>query len=150
MVSVKQAAPRLLAHKRIVVTGVSHTPQGHGSNIVYRRLPDHGCQVFAVNPNADQAEGDRCHHDLAFVPRTAPETAAATTRECADLGIKYVWIHRFFGAAGASPAATHYGRRHGVTVIGRRLPADVRPHRPRRSHGDAPGLPCTGKVPSKV
>jgi uncharacterized protein len=125
MVPVKQAAAEFLAKKRIAVTGVSRAPKDHGSNVVYKRLRDRGYQVFAVNPNADQAEGDRCYHDLASVPGgieavvigTKPETAEATMRECADLGIKHVWMHRGPGAGSVSAAATGYGRRRGITVI---------------------------------
>jgi uncharacterized protein len=50
------------AHGRIAVTGVSRNPQGHGSNAVYQRLRARGYEVFAINPNADEVEGDRCYH----------------------------------------------------------------------------------------
>ncbi len=125
MVPVKQAAAEFLAKKRIAVTGVSRTPKDHGSNIVYKRLRDRGYEVFAINPNAGQVEGGPCYHDLKAVPGgveavvigTRPETAEATMRECAELGITYVWMHRGPGAGSVSPAATEYGRRHGITVI---------------------------------
>jgi hypothetical protein len=38
-------------------------------------------------------------------------------RECADLGIKHVWMHRGPGTGSVSAAATYYGRQHGITVI---------------------------------
>ena len=37
--------------------------------------------------------------------------------ECVDLGIKHVWMHRGAGRGTVSPAATEYGRAHGVAVI---------------------------------
>jgi predicted CoA-binding protein len=125
MVPVKQAAAEFLANKRIAVTGVSRTPKDHGSNVVYKRLRDRGYQVFAVNPNADQVEGDRCYPDLTSVPGgveavvigTSPQAAEATMRECADLGIKHVWMHRGPGAGSVSATATDYGRKRGITVI---------------------------------
>jgi predicted CoA-binding protein len=125
MVSVKEAAGEFLAHKRIAVTGVSRKPQGHGSNAVYQRLRQRGYEVFAINPNADEVEGDPCYHDLGSVPGgveavvigTRPELAEDAVRECADLGIKYVWMHRSFGKGSVSDAATDYGRKHGITVI---------------------------------
>src|SRR5262249_58493893 len=64
MVTVQDAASEFLAHKRIAVTGVSRTPQGHGSNVVYQRLRARGYEVVAINPNAEQVEGDRCYPDL--------------------------------------------------------------------------------------
>ena len=125
MVPVKQAAAEFLAHKRIAVTGVSRTPKDHGSNVIYKRLRDRGYQVFAINPNTGQAEGDRCYRDLKSVPGgveavvigTRPGTAEATMRECADLGIKHVWMHRGPGTGSVSAAAAQYGRQHGIIVI---------------------------------
>lgn len=45
MLTMKQAASKFLAHKRIAVTGVSRTPQGHGANVVYQRLRARGYEV---------------------------------------------------------------------------------------------------------
>jgi predicted CoA-binding protein len=125
MISVKEAAGGFLAHKRIAVTGVSRKPQGHGSNLVYQRLRQRGYEVFAVNPNADEVEGDVSYHDLKSIPGgveavvigTRPEIAEDTMRECAELGITHVWMHRSFGRGSVSDAATDYGRKHGITVI---------------------------------
>jgi uncharacterized protein len=125
MPPVKEAATAFLAKRRIAVTGVSRTPQNHGGNIVYTRLRDRGYDVFAVNPNADEVEGDPSYHDLKAIPggveavviATAPETADATMRECVELGIDQVWMHRAFGAGSVSATAAEDGRRNGVTVI---------------------------------
>ena len=125
MLSVKQAASDFLAQRRVAVTGVSRTPRSHGGNIVYQRLRQRGYEVFAVNPNADQVEGDACFHDLRSIPGgvdavvigTRPERAEGTVRECAELGIKRVWMHRGPGAGSVSPTAADYGRRHGVTSV---------------------------------
>ena len=68
MQSINEAASAFLANKRIAVTGVSRTPQTHGSNTIYRRLRDRGYQVFAVNPNASQVEGDKAYPDLSSIP----------------------------------------------------------------------------------
>jgi uncharacterized protein len=81
--------------------------------------------VFAVNPNADEVEGDICYHDLKSIPggveavviATAPEHAEGTMRECAEQGIRRVWMHRAFGAGSVSDAAAEYGRKEGITVI---------------------------------
>jgi uncharacterized protein len=125
MVAVKEAASAFLANKRIAVTGVSRKAQGHGSNAVYKRLRDRGYEVFAVNPNAHEVEGDRCYHDLKAIPggvdavviATKPDAAEATMSECAELGIKQTWMHRSFGQGSVCDKATVYGRDHGITVI---------------------------------
>jgi predicted CoA-binding protein len=122
---IKDAASAFLANKRVAVTGVSRNPQNHGSNVVYKRLRQRGYDVFAVNPNASEVEGDRCYADLRSIPggvdavviATRPERAEETVRECAELGIQHVWMHRSFGSGSVSPAAAAYGREHGLTVI---------------------------------
>jgi uncharacterized protein len=125
--TIQKAAADFLANKRVAVTGVSRQPKSHGAKVVYRRLRERGYQVFAVNSNAAEVEGDPAYHDLRSIPdgidavviATKPEIAEDTMRECAELGIKHVWMHRSFGA-GAGAAAASHGRQNG---IGARLSA---------------------------
>jgi len=123
--TINDAAADFLGSRRIAVTGVSRDPASHGSNIVYQRLRERGYEVFAVNPNATEVEGDVSFPDLASIPGgvdavvigTRPEIAMETVRECADLGIKRVWMHRGFGGGSVSQSATAYGRESGLVVI---------------------------------
>ena len=125
MTTIKTAAAEFLGHKRIAVTGVSRSPGNHGGNVVYNRLRDRGYEVFAVNPNADEVEGDPAYDDLRSIPggveavviATRPERAEATMRECVELGIEHAWMHRGPGAGSVSETATRYGRAHGISVI---------------------------------
>jgi uncharacterized protein len=125
MLNVKEAAAEFLGKKRVAVTGVSRSPHNHGGNVVYQRLRQRGYEAFAVNPNADRVEGDPCFPDLRSIPggveavviATRPERAEGTLRECADLGIKHVWMHRSFGGGSVSKPATAWGREHGIRVI---------------------------------
>ena len=122
---VAEAASAFLANKRIAVTGVSRKPADHGSNNVYRRLKERGYDVFAVNPNTNVVEGDKSYPDLksitggvdAVVIGTRPDRALATVHECAELGIKHVWMHRGPGAGSVSVEATTYAREQGINVI---------------------------------
>jgi uncharacterized protein len=125
MSTIRQAATVFLAAKRVAVTGVSRNPKGHGANVVYQRLRGRGYEVFAVNPNAQSVEGVRAYPSLSSIPggveavviAATPETAEATMRECTELGIREVWMHRGVGSGSVSPAATEFGRTHGITVI---------------------------------
>jgi hypothetical protein len=125
MLTMKDAASEFLANKRIAVTGVSRRAKDHGANTVFKRLRDRGYEVFAVNPNADEVEGARSYHDLKSIPggvdavviATAPSRAEDAMRECAELGIDQVWMHRGPGPGSVSDLATAYGREHGITVI---------------------------------
>jgi predicted CoA-binding protein len=100
MPTIVEAAADFLTAKRVAVTGVPRHPESHSANFVYRRLRDRGYQVFAVNPNADEVEGDRAYHDLSSIPGgvdavvigARPERAEGTMRESAGLGIKRVWM----------------------------------------------------------
>ena len=158
MRAMKQAAAEFLAGQRVAVTGVSRKPQGHGSNAVYQRLRQRGYQVVAVNPNADHVEGDPCYHDLASVPGgvdwvvigTRPETAEATMRQRADLGIKRVWMHRGPGPGSVSKAAAEYGRHHGITVIEGGCPCMFGPTADPGHKAMRFVLTLTGSVPRRV
>jgi predicted CoA-binding protein len=158
MSRIKEAASEFLAHKRIAVTGVSRHPQNHGSNIVYRRLRDRGYQVFAVNPNADQVEGDPSYQDLKSIPGgveavvigTRPQRAEDTVRQCADLGIKHVWMHRAFGEGSVSDAATKLGRERGITVIDGGCPCMFDPTADSGHKAMRVLFTLTGKVPRQV
>jgi len=156
MQTIKEAASTFLANERVAVTGVSREPKTHGSNSVYKRLRERGYKVFAVNPNADEVEGDRCYPDLTSIPGgvqavvigTRPERAEETIRECAELGIKHVWMHWGAGGSSVSAAATQYGRERGITVIDGGCPLMFGPtadfgHKVMR-------LALSGRVPKQV
>jgi hypothetical protein len=158
MATIKEAAAAFLATKRVAVTGVSRHPKDHGSNVVYKRLRDRGYEVFAVNPNADEVEGDRCFHDLSSIPggvdavviATRPELAEQTMRECADLGIEHVWMHRGPGAGSVSEAAADYGRRRDITVIEGGCPCMFGPTADFGHKAMRVVLTLGGKVPKQV
>jgi predicted CoA-binding protein len=124
MTALKEATNEFLSQKRIAVAGVSRS-SGQAANLVYRRLRDRGYTVFPVNPNAETVEGDHCYHDLksieggveGVVVATTPAVADQVVHDCAELGIKRVWLHGSFGTGSVSDKAVVYGREHGVRVI---------------------------------
>ncbi len=158
MESIKDAAAAFLTNSRIAVTGVSRSPESHGSNIVYRRLRDRGYQVRAVNPNADEVEGDPAYPDLRSIPDgvdavvigTRPEIAVETMKECVELGIGQVWMHRGPGPGSVSPEAAAYGREHGVQVIDGGCPLMFGPTADFGHKLMKPILTMTGSVPRQV
>jgi len=158
MATIKEAASEFLAKKRVAVTGVSREAKGHGSNVVYKRLRERGYEVFAVNPNADEVEGDRCYHDLRSIPGgveavvigTRPEVAEETMHECAELGIKHVWMHRGPGAGSVSKAAADYGRERGIAVIAGGCPCMFDPTADLGHKAMRLAFSLTGNVPRQV
>lgn len=154
----KDAARDFLSCRRIAVTGVSHAPQGHGSNVVYTRLRERGYDVFAVNPNAPVVEGDPAYPDLRSIPGgvdavvigTRPDRALATVQEAGDLGIRHVWMHRSVDAGSVSPEAAAYGREHGQTVIEGGCPLMFDPVSDGGHKAMCWALTLTGRVPRTV
>ena len=158
MQPIKDAAAEFLAGRRVAVTGVSREAKDHGSNVVYKRLRERGYEVFAVNPNADEVEGDRCYHQLSEIPggvdgvviATRPERAEDTMHECADLGIGHVWMHRGPGHGSVSKAAADYGREQGIAVIDGGCPCMFGPTADRGHKAMRAVFTLTGNVPRRV
>ena len=125
---------------------------------MYQRLRDRGYEVFAVNPNADEVEGDRCYHDLASIPggveavviATSPDRAEQTMRECVELSIDHVWMHRGPGPGSVSEAAAGYGREHGVSVIDGGCPCMFGPTADKGHKAMCVLLKLSGNVPRRV
>jgi predicted CoA-binding protein len=116
-------AKSFLAQKRIAVIGVSST-KDDAANLIYRKLRETGYEVFAVNPKVDTVEGDPCYANVQAIPGgvegavivTRPEVTAQVVRECADAGVKQVWMHQGMGNSVSDEAVT-YCREHGIAVI---------------------------------
>ncbi len=127
-----------LAQKRIAVAGVSRNKSHHPvGNLIYQRLKSSGHNVFAVNPNMQTFEGDRCYADLKSIPGgvdgvviiTRPEVTERIVHDCGDAGIRRVWMHQGFGkGSSVSPAAVEYCRQHDISVIAGACPMMYGPH----------------------
>ncbi len=158
MTAIRDAAASFLAEKRIAITGVSRNPEGHGSNAVYKKLRSLGYEVFAVNPNADEVEGDKCFHDLRSIPGgvgavmigTRPEHALGTMTEATELGIKHVWLHKSIGTGSASEEAAAAGRAKGISVINGGCPLMFDPASDFGHKAMRVLFTWTGKVPREV
>jgi hypothetical protein len=153
-----EATADFLAQKRIAVAGVARKSGEHGGNIVYQRLRSRGYQVFAVNPNATEVEGDPCYPSVAAIPggvdavviATAPEVAEDVMAECAAIGVRRVWIHEGPVAGSANEKAVELGQKWGITVIPGGCPLMYGPtsdglHRTMRW-----GLSLFGRIPKEI
>ena len=124
MARLDDAVREFLGRKRIAVAGVSRGG-ALPANAIYKKLRGAGYDVFAVNPAAIEVEGGRCYPNLRAIPggveavviATPPEAADALVHECADLGIRHVWMHRSFGQGSVSASAAALGREKGLSVI---------------------------------
>jgi hypothetical protein len=124
MTALDVAVREFLACNRIVVAGVSRDGK-QAANAIYRKLRASGRQVVATNPRADRVEGDPCYPSLRAIPGGADAVVVATpaaavldlVRECHDLGVRRVWLHRGLGAGSVAPEAVDFCREQGIIVI---------------------------------
>jgi predicted CoA-binding protein len=157
MSTLREAAEEFLAQPRIAVAGVSRDSK-QAANLVYRRLRDAGHEVFAINPNAQQVEGDRCYASVTRLPGevdgvvvvTTPEAAEQVVEDCVSAGVPRVWLHRGIGPGSISPSAIALCREHHVGVIAGGCPNMFGPtsdagHRCMRAL-----LSVTGKIPRSI
>jgi uncharacterized protein len=120
----KSATRLFLGSRRIAVAGVSRQLSQPGRGI-FRRLRAAGLDVVPVNPAAEVIDGVPCYPSLRGIPggvdaviiATNPTVTNEVVRDCVDLGVKRVWIHRSFGQGSASPEATRLCRENGISLI---------------------------------
>ncbi len=125
MSALEAMAAEFLAQERIAVAGVSRHDANAPANLIYRKLRSAGRQVFALNPHADSVEGGPCYANLRVIPggvslvvvATPPQAAEAIVRECAELGIPRVWLHRSIGQGSVTSEAVALCRERGIQVI---------------------------------
>lgn len=126
MSTIQQTAKDFLSLKNIAVAGVSRTKE-NAANFIYRKLRKEGYKVFAVNPNAATVEGDTCYPNLKAIPEkpegvvivTKPEVTNLIVKDCAELGIKNVWMHKGIDSktASVSDEAVKFCYENNITVI---------------------------------
>ena len=113
-----------LSKKVIAVAGVSRD-SAQPANAIYRKLRGSGYRVYAVNPNATRVEGEPSYPDLRSLPEpaeavviaTRPDVSAQVARDCAELGIEQVWLHRSFGEGSVSDEAVRECESRGIDCI---------------------------------
>lgn len=124
MNQLEKSAHQFLELKRIAVAGVSRKGDV-AANGIYKKLRTSGYEVFPVNPNASEVEGDPCYPDLASIPNgvegvviaTHPDVTPGIVEECGKLGIHYVWMHRSFGQGSVNEDAVKRCKELGIHAI---------------------------------
>jgi uncharacterized protein len=124
MATMPAPVAEFLSGRRFAVAGVSRDT-GQPANAVYRKLRGAGYEVLPVNPNATAVEGTTCYPDLASVPgpidgvviATHPDISVDVVRQCAERGVRRVWLHRSFGAGSVSEGAIAECRARGIECI---------------------------------
>ncbi len=119
-------AEEFLAQERIAVAGVSRAKTDAAANGIYRKLRDSGHQVFPINPNAEEIEGDTCYPNVQSIPGgvdgvviiTRPELTEKIVEDCVAANVPRVWMHdNTFMESSVSKTAVETCRENDIVVI---------------------------------
>ena len=108
------------ASPAFAVIGVSANRKKFG-NVVYRSMKERGLTVFPVHPSLTTVEGDACYRAVRDLPDNVksvitvvqPAVTEQVVEECADKGIRSVWMQQGSQSDSAISAATS----HGMSVV---------------------------------
>jgi predicted CoA-binding protein len=118
-----------LSGKRIAVAGVSRNPP-HPANAIFRKLVTAGYEVIPINPHTSELEGTVCYADVTRIPgkvdgvviNTPGAVSLTVLRQCAEKGVKHVWLHRSLGDSAVSDAVIKEGQKLGLAVVSEGCP----------------------------
>ena len=110
-----------LSGKVFAVVGASQNRAKYG-NKVLRCYLQHGFEVYPVNPNETEIEGQACFSDLASLPKpvhgvsiiTPPHVTEQIVAQAAEAEIQHLWMQ----PGAESEKAIDDGERLGLSVIG--------------------------------
>jgi predicted CoA-binding protein len=113
-----------LAQKRIAMIGISREPKSFSVQL-FEELRRHGYDVVPVNPKTPNVLGQRCFARIqdvqppvdAALLMTRAVVTEVITRDCAEAGIRLIWMYRAGGRGAVSQAAVEFCKAKGIQVI---------------------------------
>ena len=113
-----------LEQKRFAMVGVSRNPR-EISRLLLKEFKQRGYKVVLVNPSANEIEGELCYARMqditppveAALVLTSPAWTEQVVRECAEAGVKRVWLYGTSNPNKVSEAALQFCREQGIDVI---------------------------------
>lgn len=113
-----------LGCRRLAVVGVSRDEKDF-SRHVYRAFAERGYDTVPVNPAGGEVEGRSCARSLSEVDPpveaalllTPPAATDQVARDCAESGVRRVWMHRGAGRGAVSADAVTFCREQGIDVV---------------------------------
>ncbi|HYL96880.1 MAG TPA: CoA-binding protein [Terriglobales bacterium] len=113
-----------LAQRRIALVGLSRNPKDF-SHVVFHEMSQRGYDMVPVNPAASELENRRCFAHLPEITppvdgvliMTAPRDTDRVVRDCAEAGVRRVWMHRGGGQGAVSKEAAEFCRQNGIRLV---------------------------------
>ena len=105
-----------LSNKKLAVVGVSRSGKKFG-NSVYREMKAKGYEMYPVNPNTNEIEGDKCYPDLESLPDDVkgaiivvpPAEAENLIESASKKGINHIWLQQGAHSQKAVELCEHKG-----------------------------------------
>lgn len=113
-----------LAQKRIAMVGISRDAASDSGRL-FEELLRRGYDVVPVNPNTAGVQGRRCFarvQDIqppvgAVLMMTTPDVTETLVKDCAEAGIRRVWMYRGSGKGSVSEKAIAFCEERGMKVV---------------------------------
>jgi predicted CoA-binding protein len=113
-----------LAQKRIAMAGISRDAASFSVKL-FEELCRRGYDVVPVNPNTAEVQGRRCFarvQDIqppveAALLMTSPEATETVVNDCAEAGVRRIWMYRAGGKGAVSTKAVAFCRQQGIRVV---------------------------------
>ncbi len=104
MATLQEAVDDFLSQNRLALACVSRSGNA-AANGIFRMLRDAGYEVYPTNPKAEEVEGIPYYPNLQSIPEsidgvvvaTHPDMTEQVVRECIEIGVTRLWLHRSFG-----------------------------------------------------
>ena len=118
-----------LDQNRFAIVGVSRRPKDF-SRTLLREFRERGYDAVPVNPEARAMDGQPCFARLqeiqppvgAVLLMTLPALTDRVVRDCAEAGVKRVWMYRAIGKGAVSADAVKFCEANGISVIAGECP----------------------------
>jgi uncharacterized protein len=143
-----------LALRRIAVVGVSRDPK-QISNTLWQELRQRRYDAVPVNPAATDIDGKRSYASVRDIDppvegaliMTTAAVAEHVIEDCAEAGIRHVWLYGGLGGGASNEATVAAAERHGLDTVAGYCPYMFLPGTPvfHRLHGA--GKKLTGSYP---
>lgn len=113
-----------LGQKRLAMVGVSRNEKDF-SRVLFRDLRKFGYDMVPVHPEAAEIDGLRCAPSVRQIDppvagalvMTKPEITETVVKDCAEAGVRRVWMYRAAGQGAVSPRAVEFCRTRGISVV---------------------------------
>lgn len=113
-----------LAVKRMAIVGLSRDPKDF-SGMLFKELCRRGYEVIPVNPKASTVLGEPSFarvQDIqppveAALLMTSPEVTESVVADCAQAGVRRIWMYSAGHGGAVSPKAVSFCEERGISVV---------------------------------